>query len=109
MRQPSGIFDLVSEFWNEEACIARLAQLRWPNGFCCIRCSGVRVRQAKTLGKTGKVRHLYLCRDCRYQYSVTTGTIFHNSHLPLTKWFLAIYLICVSAERISVKKLRYEL
>ena len=59
-------------------------------------------------GKTGK-RHLYRCVPCDYQYSVTTGSIFHDSHLPLTKWFLAIYLICSAKKGISAKELQRQL
>ena len=63
----------------------------------------------KATGKTGKERSLYECVDCHYQYSVTTGTIFHDSHLPLTKWFLAIYLICSSKKGVSAKQLQRQL
>lgn len=62
-----------------------------------------------TKGKTGKHRHLYECVDCRYQYSITAGTIFHNSHIPLTKWFLAIHLVCSANTRVSAKDLERKL
>ena len=81
---------VYKKFSSEEACIARLARIRWPNGLRCIRCGRDRIRRLKTKGKTGKRRHLYWCSDCGYTYSVTVGTIFHDSHLPLTTWFSAI-------------------
>jgi len=62
-----------------------------------------------TKGKTGRIRHLYECVDCRYQYSVTTGTMFHNSHLPLSKWFLAIQIICSAKKSVSTKELERRL
>ena len=55
------------------------------------------------------VRHLFECTQCRYQFSVTTGTIFHNSHLPLTKWFLAIQRICGAQRQVAAKQLEREL
>ena len=61
------------------------------------------------MGKTQKVRHLYECVQCRYQYSVTTGSLFHDSHTPLTKWFLAIDLICSGKKGISAKELQRQL
>ena len=60
-------------------------------------------------GKTGKPRHLYECVDCRYQYSVTTGTMFHNSHLPLSKWFQAIGIMSSATTRVTAKELERKL
>jgi len=107
-KQPS-IFEHLKQFATEEKCIAHFERIRWPCGLRCIRCKGKRVFKFETEGKTGKERHLYECVDCRYQYSVTTGTIFHDSHLPLTKWFLAIYLICSAKKGVSAKQLQREL
>src|SRR5262249_35863093 len=91
------------------ACIAHLERIRWPHGLRCIKCSGENVRRLESAGKTGKPRYLYWCSDCRYQYSVTVGTIFHDSHAPLTKWFLAIYLICSAKKGVSAKQLQTQL
>src|ERR671929_756003 len=54
-------------------------------------------------------RHQYQCRSCRYQFSVTAGTIFHDTHLPLWKWFLAVYLIAESKKGISANQLKRSL
>jgi transposase-like protein len=86
---------VFKKFSSEEACIARLERVRWPDGLRCIRCGQKRIRRLKTKGKTGKGRDLYWCWDCHYKYSVTVGTIFHDSHLPLTKWFSAIKMFYV--------------
>ena len=107
-KQPS-IFEIVSKFSTEEQCIAHFEHIRWPNGLRCLRCGSERVMKFDSHGKTGKVRHLYECVDCRYQYSVTTGSIFHDSHLPLTKWFLAIYWICTAKKGVSAKFLQGQL
>jgi transposase-like protein len=106
--QPS-IFEIMQKFGREERCIKHLEGIRWKDGLRCIRCDSDRVMNFEGTGKTGKTRNLYECVDCRYQYSVTTGTIFHDTHLPLTKWFLAIYLICSAKKGISAKELQRQL
>jgi transposase-like protein len=106
--QPS-IFEVMQKLNTEERCIKHLERIRWPEGLKCIRCPSTRVMNFEAEGKTGKTRNLYECVDCRYQYSVTTGTIFHDTHLPLTKWFLGIYLICSAKKGISAKELQRQL
>lgn len=106
--QPS-IFEVMQKFGTEERCMKHLEAIRWPEGLKCIKCGGANVHTFEGEGKTGKERHLYHCRDCRYQYSVTTGTIFHDTHLPLTKWFLGIYLICSNKKGVSAKELQRQL
>jgi transposase-like protein len=73
-------------FATEEACAEALWAARWPNGFQCPRCHGSRSYPIKS-------RRLYECADCRYQVSLIAGTVFENSRTPLTKWFLALYMI----------------
>src|SRR5205807_10376558 len=51
-------------------------------------------------------RHQYDCDACRYQFSVRVGTVFHDSHLPLWKWFVATYLVCESKKGISANQLK---
>lgn len=106
--QPS-IFEIFEKFNTEEKCIKHFEKIRFPDGLYCIRCESNRVMQFDAKGKTNKVRHLYECIDCRYQFSITTGTIFHDSHLPLMKWFLAIYMICSAKKGVSAKQLQREL
>lgn len=110
-RLRSSIFDLLDGVDTEERCIRHLEQVRWPDGLICIRdgCGSRRIMTFEARGKTGKPRHLYECLDCRYQYSVTTGTIFHNSHLPLNKWFLAINIVCSGRPGLSARDLEREL
>ena len=109
MRTQPSIFEHMKRFNTEERCIAHFERIRWPRALRCIRCKGKRIHRLEAEGKTGKERYLYWCADCRYQYSVTTGTVFHDSHLPLTKWFLAIYLICSAKKGVSAKQLQREL
>ena len=109
MGKQLSIFEVVKKFNTEEKCIKHLERIRWPHGLECIQCKGKRVFKYQTAGKTGKMRKLYECVDCRYQFSVTVGTIFHDSHMPLTKWVLAIYMICSAKKGISALQLQREL
>ena len=71
---------------------------RWPNGMACLKCGSTDVTDLPK-------RNLFQCSDCRYQFSVTTGTIMHDSHLPLRKWMVAIYLIVESKKSLSAAQL----
>jgi hypothetical protein len=103
------ILDITKEFSEEEACLDYLEKLRWPEGVVCVKCSGKKISRITSRGKTGKPRHLFQCLVCRAQFTVRTGTIFRDSHLPLTSWFKAIGLICGSKRRIDVARLMREL
>jgi transposase-like protein len=106
--QPT-LYEILSRFSDEEKCIAHYERIRWPQGVECPRCNGKKISQFYANGKTGKERHLYTCIDCRYQFTVTVGTIFHDSHIPLGKWFVAIFMICSAKKGISAKQLQREL
>src|SRR5690348_10153974 len=98
-------------FDSDAKCIAYVEAARWPDGIRCSNCGNRKISRVQTKGKTGKVRHLYQClsKTCRYQFSATTGTIFHDSHLPLSKWFTAILLINETKGEISINELRHAL
>jgi transposase-like protein len=93
--------DLIEQFRSEDKCREYLEDLRWPDGVRCPRCG------FDSVSKIQK-RNQWECNEpsCRYQFSVTAGTVFHDSHLPLWKWFLAIYLIGESKKGISAKQLQ---
>jgi transposase-like protein len=71
---------------TEERCRDYLEGLRWPDGISCPRC------ECRSIGAIPARRRFY-CRSCRHFFSVTSGTAFHNSHLPLWKWFVVIELL----------------
>ncbi|HJS67419.1 MAG TPA: IS1595 family transposase [Nitrospiraceae bacterium] len=75
--------EFEQRFATEGACRAYLARLRWPSGFCCPQCT--------TNGSWTTTRRLLMCRQCGYQASVTAGTIFHRTRLPLQDWFRAMW------------------
>ena len=93
------LLTIMDKFNNDEKCREALEKLRWPHGVACTRCG---VLGASELPDG----ILFQCKSCRYQFSVTSGTIMHDSHLPLRKWFLAIYLMCESKKGISANQLR---
>lgn len=80
---PRTLMELEQRFATDSACREYLFALRWPEGFVCPRCGG---RDAWPMR-----RGLWLCRACRHQVSVTAGTIFQDSHLPLSTWFRAMW------------------
>ena len=80
---PRTLQELESRFRTDEACRAYLFALRWPDGWICPNCSG---RTAWAVH-----RGLWRCSQCRHEASVTSGTIFQDSHLPLRTWFLAMW------------------
>jgi transposase-like protein/ribosomal protein L37AE/L43A len=80
---PRTLMELERRFSTEQACREYLSALRWPQGFACPRCGS---RKAWPMD-----RGLWLCQNCRYQASITAGTIFQDSHLPLTTWFRAMW------------------
>lgn len=95
----TNLVQLIEEFKSEDRCREYLELLRWPSGVCCTRCGNVSVSKLEG-------RHQYECNGCRYQFSATAGTVFHDSHLPLWKWFLAAYLICESKKGISANQIK---
>jgi transposase-like protein len=97
--QEMNLVELVDRYHSEESCRVRMEELRWPEGVECPRCDSKSIARMED-------RHQYQCRSCRYQFSVTAGTIFHDTHLPLWKWFLAVYLIVESKKGISANQLK---
>src|SRR5919199_3402513 len=99
VRSEMSLIKLVERFHSEDECRAYLEELRWPDRIVCPRCGGKIISRIKK-------RPQFDCNSCRYQFSVTAGTIFNDTHLPLWKWFLAVYLIIESKKGISAKQLQ---
>lgn len=93
------IAKLMDDFHDDDSCREALTKLRWPDGVTCPRCESKDIRNSYT-------RDQYDCGSCGYQFSVTSGTIFHDSHLPLRKWFVAIFLIVEAKKGISANQLK---
>jgi transposase-like protein len=97
--KPVSIVDIVHRFHSEEVCREYLEKLRWPDGVCCIRCGSCSVSEIST-------RDQFDCNDCRYRFSVTSGTVLDNTKLPLWKWFAAIFLMIEGKKGISANQLK---
>lgn len=82
---PRTVMELEERFSTEEACRDYLIRLRWPAGFVCPRCQAA--------GNWKATRGRLVCRACRYQASVTAGTIFQDTRKPLRMWFRAVWHI----------------
>ncbi len=95
----TNLVELIERFGTETSCRAYLEKLRWPNGLDCPRCHSARLSRLTK-------RPVFDCDSCRYQFSVTAGTIFNDTHLPLWKWFLATYLICESRKGYSANQMK---
>jgi len=92
----------TSRYGCEEQCHAALIQMRWPDGFACPKCSGRTYSYASRRG-------IFQCSACRTQTTAKAGTVFHKSRTPLTKWFLAIYLLTQSKNDIAALELARQL
>lgn len=90
------------QFASEEVCQDYLAECRWPEGFTCPRCGHTR---AYRLVKHRRSQ----CVGCRYQVSLTAGTILHNTKTPLILWFWAAYLAVTDKRGISALLLQRQL
>ena len=93
------LMKLVERFGDEDACREYLEGLRWPDGVACTRCGDTSVSRVKK-------RNQYMCNSCDYQFSVKSGTMLHDSHLALRKWFMAVYLMVESKKGISANQLK---
>lgn len=91
---PSTLLEFQAQFPDEAHCWAYLRKVRWPRGFLCPRCGS---RGSHCIAS----RRLEQCRSCRYQSSVTAGTIFHGTRVPLRVWLLGVYFVARHKKGIS--------
>ena len=90
---PRTLLELERRFSDDAACRRYLFALRWPEGFVCPRCGGMKAWSRSS--------DLWLCAGCRFHTSVTAGTIFQDGKLPLTVWFRAMWHVCSQKNGIS--------
>ena len=98
-QNPMSLIEFQGKFATEKACQYHLFQLRWPEGYHCPRCS-------YTQASFHTTRSLYQCKACKYQVSLTAGTIFHKTRTPLRKWFWMIFLMGRQKSGISMLSLK---
>ena len=88
------LMEMLKNFSDESKCRAYIEKLRWPDGVACPSCQSTKIYRLEN-------RPLLLCASCKYQFSVTVGTIFHDTHLPLENWFVATFLLCEAKKGMS--------
>lgn len=93
---------------TEDEARAYLEQIRWPNGVGCPRMGCGSMEVTKLQGKSTRPG-VYKCKTCRKPFTVTVGTIFEDSHIPLSKWVLAFHLMCSSKKGVSALQLQRNL
>jgi transposase-like protein len=98
MDKITSLVEAQREFATQERCEEYLAQMRWPEGVVCPRCGSHEVTRLST-------RRKWQCKGCRYQFSVTAGTIFHKTYVDLPRWMMAVWLMCNSPKGCSSKQL----
>jgi transposase-like protein len=89
---------LMEEFGSDEKCRRCLEIMRWAGEPKCPRCQSPATKIAN--------REQFDCDSCHYQFSATSGTIFHDSHLPLWKWSLATYILTESRKGVSANQIK---
>jgi transposase-like protein len=89
-------------YTDAKAAREHLEAIRWPDGPVCPHC-GVQDKASRVAGGRDG---LLFCNGCRKQYSVTVGTVYERSHIPLNKWVLATHLMCASKKGMSANQLR---
>ncbi|CAB1368286.1 transposase [Denitratisoma oestradiolicum] len=103
-QQGLSMAEFMERYGTEAKCETALVEQRWPSGFVCPCCRDTRHSRFERGGK-----RLWQCHRCRHQVSVTAGTIFENTKLPLTKWFLAMFFMTQSKNNISALSLKRHL
>ena len=96
------LIDFYERFPNEQACWAHFLSLKWPDGFICPSCLSVK-------GCFKPSRKVFECYDCNHQSSLSSGTIFHKTRIPLSKWFWFLFFMATSKKGISMLYLQEQL
>lgn len=105
------LIDIAQDFGTEEQCTKYLVQMRWPDGVKCVLCGSARVCDFVRKSRSGKMKQLFQCLEpnCKEMFSATVGTIFEDTHLPLTKWFTAIAIMLNAKKGVSALQMQRDL
>lgn len=106
------LIDVHEQFSTDDKCLAYLEAMRWPDGVRCPTCGAKEISTVTRKKASKNKRHsLYQCLEptCQQQFSATSGTIFADSHLSLTKWFLAVAIVCNAKKGVSALQLQRDL
>ncbi len=107
------LLNISQEFTTDEQCLEFLEKQKWPNGVVrCPTCGNDKIsRITRKTPSKNKRAQLYQCleKTCKQQFSATSGTIFHDSHLPILKWFMAVSLVMDAKKGMSAKQIQQHL
>lgn len=115
------LIDVSNKLKTEDQCLDFIEKVRWPDGVIrCVRCGNDKVsritrkvdeNKTRTEKKQNKRTRLYACLEptCKHRFTPTVGTLFHDSHLPLSKWFAAVALIVHAKKGMSAKQVQRHL
>jgi transposase-like protein len=101
------LIKLAKDYQDEDKARALLESIRWPNGPVCPHCKAIdpyKLTPQATSKRPGR-KGLYKCRKCTKQFTVTVGTIFEASHIPISKWLMAVFILCSSKKAVSSHQL----
>lgn len=101
---------LARDYSDENAARDLLEELRWPDGPVCPHCKNVSDKPIYKLNpsatsKSPARKGVYKCGACRKQFTVTVGTIFEDSHIPLSKWLMGLFILGSSKKAVSAHQL----
>jgi transposase-like protein len=102
--------ELMHAYGDEAKAREFLETLRWPNGPVCPHCKNagdkrISKLEAQDTSQSGVREGVYFCGACRRQFTVTVGTVFERSHVPLSKWLMALVLLCASKKSLSANQI----
>jgi transposase-like protein len=112
------LIDVTKSLSTEDQCLDFLEKQRWPNGVRCLACESDKLSiitrtvdetKTRTEKKQNKRTRLYACLECGKRFTPTVGTVFHKSHLPLNKWFMAIAIVMDAKKGMSALQLQEHL
>ena len=104
-RKGISLMDALQEFGDEAKSEAWFVARRWPDGIHCPYCDGGNISPRAN----GRKTPAYRCNPCKRDFTVKTGTIMHDSKLPLSKWAMAFYLMSTNLKGVSSMKLHRDL
>lgn len=104
MQRGLSMVEFMALYGSEGQCEAALERARWPHGFVCPSCLG---HLSTTFERAGRTH--WQCRRCRHQTTVTAGTLFGSSKVPLRTWFLAMHLLTQAKNNVSALELKRHL
>lgn len=99
------IAELFAHYADETRARDAMERLRWPQGPRCVKCGSVNVYRITSAAESTTQHGLLRCRECERTFSVTVGTVFEDSKIPLGKWLIAIHLLCASKKGMSAHQL----